>query len=149
MTNAHRLLRISRSMHLPTLRQGGILCIRGNPHVDANVRIVPEWRDDALLTLRQTLPSTATGETYDERKLENYDAWGREACMQVVLNDDVENGGGAVTSLGRKAPMATVDVGRKETMVGDGDDDDDDDGGIGIGIGLVCKEEEDDVFCGC
>eukprot|EP00957_Ditylum_brightwellii_P113130 8627829-Ditylum_brightwellii.AAC.1 len=72
MSGARQLFHLSKSLPLPHLKQGSTLSIRcpSNIKLPFNVKIFPEWRDDARLSLRQTLslPSSAKNGLCNEEK---------------------------------------------------------------------------------
>lgn len=93
-----RLVRLSRSTPLPTLKQGGTLSFRSKiPNV--SVRIQPEWRDDGHATFLQNLGYTNSSGNISKKT---------ETSMIVSQEND------KVTSLGRKESHISISLEPRE-----------------------------------
>ena len=82
----NQLLRLTKSIPLLKLRQGGTLSIRSSLP-DTRIKIFPEWRDDGLIHFKQSL---MPGDT--------------EAHVKLTQEDD------AVTSMGRLESHFSIEV---------------------------------------
>mmetsp|Transcript_31959 Transcript_31959/g.46572 ORF Transcript_31959/g.46572 Transcript_31959/m.46572 type:complete len:621 (+) Transcript_31959:96-1958(+) len=116
MSGARQLFHLSKSLPLPHLKQGSTLSIRcpSNIKLPFNVKIFPEWRDDARLSLRQTLslPSSAKNGLCNEEKVIDMD-------ITTKQNED-----GKMTSMGRVENHILVDIDwKKYGIVASGNDD--------------------------
>jgi hypothetical protein len=108
---ARQLLRVSRRIHLPGLKQGTTLSVRTKlPRAQVSLRIQSGWRDDGGVTLVQSLPRSCTTTGHDD----NYDD--DDDAVELRIQQE-EN---QVTSLGRSESHLSIELqrtSRKQVVV--------------------------------
>ena len=95
---SRQLQRVWNSIPLSKFKQGSSLSINSpNPSLPLSVKIIPQWRDDALINLKQIFADSSE----------------KEVDMKVEMSNDPADF--QMTSLGRKAPIAKINLDWKKS----------------------------------
>ena len=110
-----QLVRLSKSMPLEKLRQGGTLSIRST-FANTNLRVSSAWRDDGNIRLDQTIPrdrldglDNANDDANNPTDRSSH-AMGETGVVSSVASIDVQREEDRMTAIGRKASFLSVSI---------------------------------------